>query len=58
MKLIVVISAVIVVVAANTEQYRAQCISELNIQQGTIEKFSKCVFGHESLILKCHSQVT
>jgi len=41
MKLILVISAVIIVVAANTEEYRAQCISELNIQQETIEKFSK-----------------
>ena len=41
MKLILVILAVIVVVAANTEQYRAQCINELNIQKETIEKFSK-----------------
>ena len=41
MKLFLIISAVILVVAANTDQYRAQCISELNIQQETIEKFSK-----------------
>ncbi|XP_070508075.1 general odorant-binding protein 99a-like [Chironomus tepperi] len=41
MKLILVISVVIVVAAANTADYRTQCIKELNIQRGTIEKFRK-----------------